>query len=248
MYRIKDLEKFIKTSISKMSPPSVSDLIELKKTQFVKDVHRQLTKEGDNSFYEDIIGQLLTEGLSIEQVALGLVKIQLADTVHEMEDQNFELDLGRDRDRGSRRGEGGRDRDFGRGRDSGRGRERFGRSEGGRGESRGFGRDRSDRAERSERGERSERSERSPREKGVREPGMARLFLNLGKKDRIRPNDIVGAIAGETGVPGRSIGGIDIFDNFSFVDVPQKDADHVISVMKNNTIKGKSVNMEISKG
>jgi ATP-dependent RNA helicase DeaD len=253
MYRIKDLEKFIKTSISKMSPPSVSDLIELKKTQFVKDVHRQLSKEGDNSFYEDIIGQLLTEGLSIEQVALGLVKIQLADTVHEMEDQNFELDLGRDRDRGSRRSEGGRERDFGRGRESGRGREtgRFGRSEGGRGESRAFGRDRSDRADRSDRGERSERSERtdrSPREKGVREPGMARLFLNLGKKDRIRPNDIVGAIAGETGVPGRSIGGIDIFDNFSFVDVPQKDADHVISVMKNNTIKGKTVNMEISKG
>ena len=77
---------------------------------------------------------------------------------------------------------------------------------------------------------------------------MARLFLNLGKKDRIRPNDIVGAIAGETGVPGKSIGGIDIFDNFSFVDVPQKDADHVIRVMKNNTIKGKTVNMEISKG
>nr|HAD53282.1 hypothetical protein [Algoriphagus sp.] len=47
---------------------------------------------------------------------------------------------------------------------------------------------------------------------------------------------------------GRSIGGIDIFDNFSFVDVPQKDADHVIRTMKHNTIKGKSVNMEISKG
>lgn len=247
MFKIKDLEKFIKTSISKMSPPSVSDLIELKKTQFVKDVHRQLSKEGDNSFYEDIIGQLLTEGLSIEQVALGLVKIQLADTVHEMEDQNFELDLGRDRDRGSRRSEGGRERDFGRGRETGRGRERSGRSEGGRSESR-YGRDRSERSERPERSDRGDRTERSPREKGVREPGMARLFLNLGKKDRIRPNDIVGAIAGETGVPGRSIGGIDIFDNFSFVDVPQKDADHVISVMRNNTIKGITVNMEISKG
>ncbi|SMD46128.1 ATP-dependent RNA helicase DeaD [Aquiflexum balticum DSM 16537] len=252
MYKIKDLEKFIKTSIDKMSPPSAADLIELKKAQFVKDVHRQLAKEGDNSFYEDIIGQLLTEGLSLEQIALGLVKIQLADTVHELEDQNFDLDLGRDRDRGGRRSEGGsgRDRDFGRGRESGRGRERerFGRSEGGRGESRGYGRDRSERSERSDRPDRGDRTERSPREKGVREPGMARLFLNLGKKDRIRPNDIVGAIAGETGVPGRSIGGIDIFDNFSFVDVPQKDADHVISVMRNNTIKGKSVNMEISKG
>ena len=77
---------------------------------------------------------------------------------------------------------------------------------------------------------------------------MTRLFLNLGKKDRIRPNDIVGAIAGETGLSGRSIGGIDIYDNFSFVDVPSKDADQVINGMKNNTIKGKSVSMEVSKG
>ncbi|WP_291778654.1 DEAD/DEAH box helicase [Cecembia sp.] len=220
MFKIKDLEKFIKTSISKMDPPSVADLIELKKEQLIKDVNRHLSKDEDNSFYEDAIGQMLTEGLSMEQIVLALTKIQLADAVKEMQEQNFNLDLGRDRDRGVRSDRGER-----RGRERGRERDRSGR------------------------GERSERSERrGGREKGVREPGMARLFLNLGKKDRIRPNDIVGAIAGETGVPGKNIGGIDIFDNFSFVDVPSKDADHVIKVMKNNTIKGKSVNMEISKG
>ena len=221
MFRLKDLEKFIKTSINKMSPPSVSDLIELKKQQLIKDIYRQLSKEENNSFYEDTIGQMLTEGLSLDQIVLGLTKIQLAEAVHEMEEQNFSLDLGRDRERER----GGRERD----RDGGRGRER----------DRGKGRER----------DRGVRGERRPlREKGVREPGMARLFINLGKKDRVRPNDIVGAIAGEAGVPGRSIGGIDIFDNFSFVDVPSKDADHIIKVMKNNTIKGKTVNMEISKG
>ncbi|PRY88036.1 DEAD/DEAH box helicase [Mongoliibacter ruber] len=236
MFRVRDIEKFIKTSINKMSPPSVADLIDLKKQQLVKDVNRFLSKEEDNSFYEETIGQMLAEGLTMEQVVLGLTKMQLADAVSEMQDQNFDLDLSRDRDRG------GRERDRGsRFERGGRDRDRGGRSErSGRGE-------RSERGERSsDRGERGDRK-RSTREKGVREPGMARLFLNLGKKDRIRPNDIVGAIAGETGVPGKNIGGIDIFDNFSFVDVPQKDADHVISVMKNNTIKGKSVNMEISK-
>ena len=224
MFRIRDLEKFIKTSIAKMAPPSVADLIELKKEQLIKDVYRQLSKEEDNSFYEDMIGQMLTEGLSMEQIVLGLTKIQLSDAVHEMEEQNFNLDLGRDRDRDRDRGaRGERDRGDRKGRERGR-----------------------DRDKDRDRGVRGEK--RSPREKGVREPGMARLFINLGKKDRIRPNDIVGAIAGETGVPGRNIGGIDIFDNFSFVDVPSKDAEHVIKVMKNNTIKGKSVNMEISKG
>lgn len=236
MFRLRDLEKFIKTSINKMSPPSVADLIELKKDQLIKDVQKQLSKEEDNRFYEETIGQMLADGLTMEQIVLGLTKMQLADAVHEMEDQNFDLDLSRDRERrGSERGDRterrGRERD----RDGGRGRERE--------------RERGGRFERSERSERPDRSDRKgTREKGVREPGMARLFLNLGKKDRIRPNDIVGAIAGETGVPGRSIGGIDIFDNFSFVDVPSKDAEHVIKVMKNNTIKGKSVNMEISKG
>jgi ATP-dependent RNA helicase DeaD len=247
-FRIRDLEKFIKTSITKLDPPSVVELVELKKAQLAKDVHRQLSKSEDNQFFEETIGLMLTEGLTIEQIALGLLKLQMGGAVKEMEEQNFDLDLGRDR--GPRR-EGGRgERDFGRGRDrdfgKGRDRERSGRSDRFEG--------RSDRFE--SRGDRFEgRGEsrgpvgagRERREKGVREPGMARLFLNLGKKDRIRPNDIVGAIAGETGVPGRSIGGIDIFDNFSFVDVPSKDAEHVISVMRNNTIKGKTVNMEISK-
>ncbi|MFD2034830.1 DEAD/DEAH box helicase [Belliella marina] len=237
-YRLRDLEKFIKTSINKMDPPSVTDLVELKKASLVKDVNASISKEEDNQLFEETIGMMLAEGLTIEQVALGLIKMQMGETVKEMEDQNFGLDFGggRDRDRGdrgSRRGE----RDFG-----GRGRSERG--------DRFSGRDRSEgRGERSDRGERGTRRERtSSREKGVREPGMARLFINVGAKDRIRPNDIVGAIAGETGVPGRSIGGIDIFDNFSFVDVPQKDAEHVISVMRDNTIKGKIVNIEISKG
>ncbi len=231
-YRLRDLEKFIKTTISKMDPPSVSDLVDLKKASLVKAVNTAISKEENNQLFEETIGMMLAEGLSIEQVALGLIKLQMGDTVKEMEDQNFGLELGGGRersDRGARRGE----RDFGSRSRSERG-ERF------------SGRERGERSDRGDRGPRRERT--SSREKGVREPGMARLFINVGKKDRIRPNDIVGAIAGETGVPGRSIGGIDIFDNFSFVDVPQKDAQHVISVMRDNTIKGKIVNIEISKG
>ncbi len=229
-FRIKDLEKFIKTSITRMDPPSADDLIELKKTQLVKDVYRHLEKVGDNQIFEETIGMLLAEGLTMDQIALGLLKMQMGDSVKEMDKKHFELELGRDRDRGDRGGDRGGRRE-GRGdRDRDRGRDRFSRSEG-RSDSRG-----------------GARRERIPREKGEVEPNMARLFLSLGKKDRIRPNDIVGAIAGETGVPGRSIGGIDIFDNFSFVDVPSKDAEHVIKVMKSNTIKGMALNIEISKG
>ena len=232
--KIRDLEKFTKATIAKMDPPSVSDLIELKKAQLVKDVYRHLSKEEDNQIFEATIGQLLAEGLSMDQIALGLLKMTMGDAVKEMRDQDFALPSFNERRR-----EGGRDGGRERGERGGRfergGSDRFGRGERGEG-----------RRERREGGRDSRDGERRPER--VRDANMARLFLNLGKKDRIRPNDIVGAIAGEAGIPGRSIGGIDIFDNFSFVDVPQKDADHVIRTMKHNTIKGKSVNMEISKG
>ena len=76
------------------------------------------------------------------------------------------------------------------------------------------------------------------------EDGMVRLFVNLGKKQNIRPGDILGAIAGETGMPGKLIGSIDMFDKYTFVEVPREYASEVIQVMKEAKIKGKSVNIE----
>ncbi|MDN3670610.1 DEAD/DEAH box helicase [Echinicola jeungdonensis] len=208
IFKLKDLERFIKVSLTKMDPPSVSELLDQKKDQLVKDVSTQLSRDEDNQIFEAALGQLLAEGLSMDQIALGLVKLQMGNSLKELSEINFTLDFSR----------GGADR---KGKEKGRrGKDRF------------------------ERGERKG----GRRDRGKKDANMARLFLNLGKKDRIRPNDIVGAIAGETGVPGRQIGGIDIYDNFSFVDVPSKDASHVISVMKTNTIKGKPVNVELSKG
>lgn len=76
------------------------------------------------------------------------------------------------------------------------------------------------------------------------EEGMVRLFINLGKKQNIRPGDILGAIAGETGMPGKLIGSIDMFDKYTFVEVPREYAYEVINVMKAVKIKGKTINIE----
>ena len=73
---------------------------------------------------------------------------------------------------------------------------------------------------------------------------MTRLFINIGKNQKIRAKDIVGAIAGETGMPGKLIGSIDIYDKFTFVDVPSEYASDVLHTMKNNQIKGKKINIE----
>lgn len=74
--------------------------------------------------------------------------------------------------------------------------------------------------------------------------GMVRLFINIGKKQNVRPGDILGAIAGETGMAGRLIGSIDMYDKYTFVEIPKEYAPDVINVMKNAKIKGKTINVE----
>lgn len=73
---------------------------------------------------------------------------------------------------------------------------------------------------------------------------MLRLFLNVGSKMHVAPRDIVGAIAGECGVPGRSIGAIEIHDRFCFVEVPVHLADDIMAVMNGSQIRGFKVAAE----
>src|SRR5690606_26812739 len=93
--RLKDLERYIKTSIAKMAPPSVGDLVELKREQLVNSVREQISRDEDNQFFEASLGHLLAEGLSMDQIALGLIKLQLGKVVEDYTEQNFELDLSR---------------------------------------------------------------------------------------------------------------------------------------------------------
>ena len=68
-------------------------------------------------------------------------------------------------------------------------------------------------------GERRER--RSDRPARAPEENMQRYRVEVGHRDRVKPGNLVGAIAGETGLQGRAIGRIQIFDNHSFVDLPK---------------------------
>jgi len=77
--------------------------------------------------------------------------------------------------------------------------------------------------------------------------GMARLFLSAGRRNGVRPADIVGAIANEAGVPGKSIGSIDIYDNFTFVEVPEELRDQVLERMSRATIRGRPVEARIAR-
>ncbi|MDL2207116.1 DEAD/DEAH box helicase [Desulfovibrio sp. OttesenSCG-928-M16] len=85
---------------------------------------------------------------------------------------------------------------------------------------------------------------RAARGSAAGERGMTRLFLNVGSKMQVGPRDLVGAIAGECGIPGRSIGAIEIHDRFSFVDIPDNLAEEVTRIMNNSQIRGFRVAVE----
>jgi ATP-dependent RNA helicase DeaD len=74
---------------------------------------------------------------------------------------------------------------------------------------------------------------------GASGAGTAFVHVSLGRKAGVRPGDLVGAIANETGLVGREIGPIRISDAYSVVGVPEASLDHVIDTMQSTTMRGK---------
>ena len=90
---------------------------------------------------------------------------------------------------------------------------------------------------------RRDRRDRKGSDTGAKE-GMVRLFINVGRSQRVQAKDILGAIAGEAGISGKLIGTIDIYDKYTFVEVPKQNAKKVLESVKDIKIKGNKVNIE----
>ncbi len=75
---------------------------------------------------------------------------------------------------------------------------------------------------------------------------MIKVYFNVGKKNNVYPGDLVGAIAGESDIPGNVIGNIDIFPKHSFVDVPGQYVEKVLGSMNKNRVKGKKVHVKVA--
>ena len=99
------------------------------------------------------------------------------------------------------------------------------------------------RTERPARDERPERAEGERPARPARKPqwDVARLYVGAGRLARVRPGDLVGAIANELQLDASVVGAIQIQDKFSIVEVPDEIADDIIDALRNTTIKGKRV-------
>jgi ATP-dependent RNA helicase DeaD len=79
------------------------------------------------------------------------------------------------------------------------------------------------------------------------EDGMVRVFIGAGRRGGVRPADIVGAIASEAGVPGNEIGAVDIYDTFTFVEIPTRYRDQVLERMAHVTIRHRPVRVTLAR-
>ncbi len=70
---------------------------------------------------------------------------------------------------------------------------------------------------------------------------MVTLCIDSGRKQKIRPGDVVGALTGEAGLPGDKIGKIDLFDFYTYVAVHHTIADQAVRRLQDGKIKGRSV-------
>jgi ATP-dependent RNA helicase DeaD len=80
------------------------------------------------------------------------------------------------------------------------------------------------------------------------EHGMARLHINMGRQDGLRPADLVGAISNQAKISGRAIGAIDILDLWSFVEVPFAKADQVMDALHRTKVRGRKVRVQMAHG
>jgi ATP-dependent RNA helicase DeaD len=78
-------------------------------------------------------------------------------------------------------------------------------------------------------------------------PAFTRIFISVGRKDGAGPGDIVGAIAGETGVAGDRIGRVELAETHTIAEIASDDARRVIDALNGTTIRGRSVRVDFDR-
>jgi len=224
--KLQRIQKIAKTDINKMPVPDVDTIIESKKAR----LKAQLTEKIEAGLGDDLpaFAQDLLENQSPEDVVAGLLQIAYAKEFSKESYTN--LNAGgkgrRDRDRSER---GDRYERGGRGRDRERGGERGGR---GRDRERGGERDR-------DRGRGRERDRERGSSRGGDDAGLTRLFVAKGKTDQMNPRRLVEMIEEKSKVRGRHIKNVDIYDSFSFINVPEGDAGRILQAFGSNGREGR---------
>ena len=106
--------------------------------------------------------------------------------------------------------------------------------------------DRPERGDRFERNERSDRGERPafPKKERIQRPadaGMQTFRIEVGHQHGVKPGNIVGAIANEAGIDSKNIGRIEIYDDYSVLDLPDSMPKELLDQLKTVWVAGQQL-------
>ena len=218
VYKMRDIQRYCKTRIIPQAIPSLNDITSIKVDKILDQVRETIESQELDDMIDVIEMKLIEEDYTAMDLAAALLKIVVGDENEEIAESSRPARSLDDLDSWGRRGS----------KDKGR-----------RGRNDASGRGKSRRVKASEKVYDYIAGEGN---------SMTRLFLNIGKAQKVTPGDILGAVAGESNIPGKVVGSIDMYDGYTFVEVPNEYADTVIQSMKNARIKGKGVHAERANG
>ncbi len=76
---------------------------------------------------------------------------------------------------------------------------------------------------------------------------MTTIHISGGRKNKLRPGDLLGALTAEGGVPGDSVGSIDLFDTYGSVAIRKTDTAKALQQLANRPIKGRKYRARVRK-
>lgn len=229
VYRLKDIQRYCKTKIVAQNVPSLAD-VQAAKVDQVMDKISDIIDEGGLSNLIDVVENTVNTS---DYTAMDIAAAFLKQALEGEQGSGEALELKRD-DRDDRR----HDKRDHKHRDAHDGHD--GRGE--RGECKRSKKKRDHDEKRA--AKTAARSRRFDTDEV--EEGMTRFRISLGKKHKIRPNDIVRVISTEAHIPGNVIGAIELRDEVSFVELPQDLSSRVLKSLKKAKFKGKKFGLELA--
>lgn len=209
VYELRDIMNFTKAKIELRAVPSSAEVLETKSNQFLQKV-KKAVQEGGLEDYIKILDQLLEEDCTSVDVAAALIKMCL-------NKDGGDLAAARADDAifmaESRRMASSRIRgDYFSGKNGNGKRAPYP----------------------------SSRRPAASRERFSRDDDtMANVIISIGRDQRVSANHILGALAGETGLPGKAFGRIEIQDSYTVVGVPKEHLNRVVEAMQGTKIMGR---------
>jgi len=76
---------------------------------------------------------------------------------------------------------------------------------------------------------------------------MVPLFVSMGKRQRLRPQELRTFISEKTGIPSEELGRVHLFDNYSFIDIPEPHTEKIIATVDGSPFKGRTIEIKPAK-